>query len=75
MDWLDLPQVGHVLIKAKMTASKTKLREQFPWLVFIWCITHQLELALSDTLSTAEFADVNEMVLRIYYLSKKSPKN
>ena len=45
IDWLDLPQMGHLLIKAKMTVSKTKLREQFPWLVFIWCITHQLELA------------------------------
>ena len=45
IDWLDLPQMGHLLIKAKMTVSTTKLREQFPWLVFIWCITHQLELA------------------------------
>ena len=52
-----------------MTVSKTKLREQFPWLVFIWCITHQLELAWSGTLSTAEFVDVNEMLLR------KSPQN
>ena len=45
-----------------------------PWLVFIWCIAHRLELALSDTLSTSEFADVNEMLLRMYYLYKKAPK-
>ena len=42
IDWLDLPQIGHLLIKAKVTVSKTNLREQFLWLVFIWCIMHQL---------------------------------
>ena len=72
IDWLDLPQIGHLLIKAKVTVSKTNLWEQFLWLVFIWCITHQLELALSDTISITEFADVNEMLLRIYYLYKRA---
>ena len=74
IDWLDLPQIGHLLIKAKVTVSKIKWREQFLWLVFVWCVTHQLELALSGTLSTTEFADVNEMLLRMYYLYKSLPK-
>ena len=55
-------------------SAKTKFREQFLWLVFIWCIAHPLELALIDVLSTTEFADVSEMLLRTYCLYKKAPK-
>ena len=38
IDRLDLPQMRHLLIEAKMTVFKAKLTEQFLWLVFIWCI-------------------------------------
>ena len=30
---------------------KTRLREKSPWMVFIWCVAHRLELALSDALT------------------------
>ena len=50
------------------------LREK-PWLIFVWCMAHRLELALKDALVGTYFADkVDNMLLRIYYLYYKSPK-
>ena len=53
---------------------KTRLREKSPWMVFIWCVTHRLELALSDALKTTEFQEVDDMLLKMYLLYKKAPK-
>ena len=50
------------------------LREK-PWLIFVWCMAHRLELALKDALVGTYFADkVDNMLLRIYYLYYESPK-
>ena len=43
-------------------------------MVFIWCIAHRLELALSDALKTTEFQEVDDMLLKMYFLYKKAPK-
>jgi hypothetical protein len=53
---------------------KTILQEKSPWIVFIWCIAHRLELALKDALTNTAFEDVDNMLLRLYYLYKKAPK-
>lgn len=53
---------------------KTILRENREWLIFTWCVAHRLELALSDALSGTVFDDIDEMILRIYYLYQKAPK-
>ena len=53
---------------------KTCLREESPWMVFIWCIAHRLELALSNALKTTEFQEVDDMLLKMYFLYKKAPK-
>ena len=53
---------------------KTILREESEWLVFVWCIAHHLELALSDALKDTMFKDIDEMLWRIYYLYQKAPK-
>ena len=60
--WSDL------LNRGNSDSFKTKLREQSLQLVFIWCISHRLKLALSDALLTTEFADV-EILPRMYYKS------
>ncbi|CAB4003716.1 zinc finger 862-like [Paramuricea clavata] len=52
----------------------TRLQEKSPWMVFIWCVAHRLELALSDALKTTEFQDVDDMLLKMYLLYKKAPK-
>lgn len=53
---------------------KTILREEQEWLVFTWCVAHRLELALSDALTGTKFDDIDELILRLYYLYQKAPK-
>ena len=45
-----------------------------PWLMWSWCFAHRLELACKSALSSKLFKDIEEMLLRLYYLYKKSPK-
>ena len=40
-----------------------------------WCLAHRLELALRDALRQTYFVQVDEMLLRAYYLYEKAPKN
>ena len=54
---------------------KAILQHMNPWLTFGWCILHRLELALKDGLGKNHlFQDVEQMILRLYYIYKKSPK-
>ena len=53
------------------SSVKTKLREEIPWLIFGWCMAHKLELGIKDALKGTFFDEVEEMLLRIYYLYKK----
>ena len=57
------------------SSVKTMLQETNPWLMFGWCSAHRLELALKDSLRNLDlFKEVDEIILRLYYLYKKSPK-
>ena len=49
-------------------------KKEFPWFSFSWCVAHHLEWALTDALSTTYFKEVDEVLLRLYYFYKKSPK-
>ena len=43
------------------------IQEEFPWVSFIWCFSHCLELALKDSLKS--FIDpVDESLLHLFYL-------
>ena len=53
---------------------KGLLRETMPWVVVFWCLAHRLELALKDALRQIFFVQVDEMLLRAYYLYEKAPK-
>ncbi len=53
---------------------KGKIKEHVPWIVPFWCLAHRLELALKDGLANTFFSSVNELLLRLYYLYKKSGK-
>ena len=49
------------------------MQEDFPWISFIWCFSHQLELALKDALK--EFIEpVDTSLMHLFYLYKKSSK-
>ena len=41
----------------------------------MWCLAHRLELAVKDALKGTVFDAVDDMLLKLYYLYKKSPKN
>lgn len=51
-----------------------KLQAALPWLYWAWCYTHRLELACKDAFSSHLFHDIDDMLLRLYYLYEKSPK-
>ena len=51
-----------------------KLCATLPWLFWAWCYAHRLELACKDAFSSRLFKDIDEMLLRLYYLYEKSPK-
>ncbi|XP_057317246.1 E3 SUMO-protein ligase KIAA1586-like [Hydractinia symbiolongicarpus] len=65
---------GASVNRGNKNSVKMVLREESEWLVFIWCIAHRLELALSDALKGTDFDIVDEMLLRTYYLYQKAPK-
>ena len=50
------------------------LEEEVPWVTVFWCLAHRLELALKDALKGTFFADVDELLLQVYFLYDKSPK-
>ena len=50
------------------------LEEENPWLLFMWCVAHRLELSLKDALAETCFKDVDEMLLRLFLMYRKSPK-
>ena len=50
-----------------------KLQEENEWILFVWCFSHRLELALKDAL--ADFTNpVDESLMNLYYLYHKSSK-
>ncbi len=59
-------------------AHHKSIRERFqkslPWMFWSWCFSHRLELASKNGLTSRLFKAIEEMLLRLYYLYKKSPK-
>lgn len=45
-----------------------------PWVVTVWCFAHRLKLTIKDALKRSYFSDVDEFLLRVYYVYSKSPK-
>ena len=54
---------------------KGHLQTLAPWMEMVWCLAHRLELALKDALKDTFFSSIDEMLLRLYLLYEKSPKN
>lgn len=50
------------------------MERQLQWVYWMWCVAHRLELAIKDALSSSLFHALDELLLRLYYLYKKSPK-
>jgi len=41
---------------------KAKLQQQLPWLIWIWCFAHRLELACKKPLSNQLFRDYGNVI-------------
>ena len=53
---------------------KGVVEKQVPWVYWMWCMAHRLELAIKDALKGTSFDLVDEMLLRLYYIYDKSAK-
>ena len=59
---------------SNQNGMRGKLQAALPWLFWAWCYAHRLELACKDAFSSCLFQDIDEMLLRLYYLYEKSPR-
>ena len=56
------------------TGLATKFREDgIDWLVFVWCLSHRLQLALKGSLDDL-LTPVKKSLTNLFYLYHKSPK-
>ena len=39
------------------------LQKDIPWLIYVWCVTHRLEVSLKDSLEGSCFTEVDDMLL------------
>ena len=59
---------------SEISGLKAKVHNVLPWIFWMWCFAHRLELASRGALSNPVFKEIDEMLLRIYYVYNKSPK-
>ena len=59
---------------ASNAGLKGLVTKEVPWLFWMWCLAHRLELAIKDALKGTPFSLIDEMLLRLYYIYEKSPK-
>ena len=64
---------GASMNSGKDSGMIAKLQEENEWILFVWCFSHRLELALKDPL--ADFTNpVDESLMNFYYLYHNSSK-
>ena len=53
---------------------KGLVEAKLAWICWMWCLAHQLELAIKDALTGTVFDHIDDMLTRLFYLYSKSPK-
>ena len=53
---------------------KALIEDKLPWVFWMWCLAHRLELAIKDALKGTFFDHIDEMLLSLYYIYKRSLK-
>ena len=53
---------------------KGLVEKELPWVFWMWCLAHRLELAIKDALKQTSFDLIDDMLLRLYLLYENSPK-
>ena len=51
-----------------VSGLKGLVEGQLEWVFWMWCMAHRMELAIKDALKGTTFDEINEMLLRLYYL-------
>ena len=51
-----------------------KMQAHAEWLTIIHCFNHNLELAVKDAFDKTFFKEIDNMLLKLFYLYRKSPK-
>ena len=54
-------------------ALKGLVEQHVPWVFWMWCTAHLLELAVKDVLKDTAFNVIDKFLLRLYSLYEKSP--
>ena len=52
----------------------TRINADVPWLVHIHCVAHRLELALKDAFKGIYFEEIDDLMMQLYYMFKRSAK-
>ena len=60
--------------RGEKAGVKAILKKKYSWFLFVWCIAHCLELALKDAFRGTYFKEIDDCLLKLYCLYKKSPK-
>ena len=61
---------------ANITGAGLKglVEKEIPWVIWMWCMAHRLELVVKDALKHTHFELVDDMLLRLYLLYENSSK-
>ena len=54
---------------------KGLVEKELVWVFWMWCLAHRVELSVKDALKGTFFDNIDDMLLRLYYIYKKSHKN
>ena len=65
---------GAFISSREKKGIKTILQREIMWFNFGCCVAHRLELALKGAFKGMPFADTEELLPRLRYLYKRSPK-
>ena len=44
------------------TGVQAQLRDELPWLVYVWCVAHRLELAIKDAMDGTSFDKAKNII-------------
>ena len=64
---------GASVNSGKESGLIAQIQAEHDWVLFVWCFSHRLELALKDALSDFT-APVDESLMHLYYVYHKSSK-
>ena len=59
---------GAIVNRGQKDGVISILQSNLPWVIYVWCVVHRLELALKGALQGTVFDDVDEVLLRLYFL-------